>query len=131
MLKIKIIFYSLIFASFTLTGCGPSYHYKYSAPKGAEGSNCVQRCSEIRNQCRAASDLEEKNNEALAIANQRSYQSCAAGRSKKDVKKYCSWAGGSFSDNTRFDFPNDNTCESDFNQCFEICGGAIERILLQ
>lgn len=131
MLKIKLRYYSLTFVFFILTGCGPSYHYKYSAPKSAEGSSCVQRCTEIRSQCRAASDLEEKNNEALAIANQRSYQSCAAGRSKKDVRKYCSWAGGGFDDTARFNFPNDNTCESDFNQCFEICGGSIERILLQ
>lgn len=112
----------------SLVGCGPSYYYKYSAPESIEGKSCVQRCTETRNQCRQLSDLKERNSQELAAANQRNYQSCAAGRDKKDIKKYCSSDSGGYG-NYGFDIFSTPTCKEDFNQCFEICGGSIERIL--
>jgi hypothetical protein len=111
----------------SLTGCGPSYYYKYSPPKASKGINCVQSCNGARNQCRQVAELELRNERELDLANQRNYQSCAAGRSKKDVKKYCSYNSGGFDNygSNQFPYPS---CEDDFNQCFEICGGTIEKI---
>lgn len=117
-----------IFFTFSLVGCGPSYYYKYSAPTNDVGRSCVQHCAETRNQCRQVSDLKERNSRELAASNQRNYQSCAAGRSKKDIQKYCNSDSRGYG-NYGFDNFSDSTCKEDFNQCFEICGGSIERIL--
>lgn len=130
MLIKKLSWCSLMLLLFAVTGCGPSYYYKYAAPSSAEGISCVQRCTATRNTCRQAAVLEQKNAQALAIANERNYQYCAAGRSKEDARKYCGWSGDGFSQYDFNDFPGPS-CEDDFNQCFEICGGTIERVLQQ
>ncbi len=116
----------LVLAS--LTGCGPSYYYKYSPPKTTKGIGCVQSCKDTRNQCRQAAELERRSERELALVNQRNYQSCAVGRSKSDVKKYCDFNGGGFDHYSSSQF-SQTSCEDDFNQCFEICGGTIEKIL--
>lgn len=108
-----------------ITGCGPSYYKKYSLPKNTEGSNCVQTCTTVRNQCRQVEDLQQRSKQELALANDRNYQVCANGRSKKDIKKYCNIDA----DNSYFYYPSTPNCEDDFDQCFQICGGTIDRIL--
>lgn len=111
-----------------LAGCGPSYYYKYSPPRTTEERSCIQSCKDTRNQCRQAAELEQRNERELVLANQRNHQSCAVGRSKSDVKKYCNFHGGGF-DNYSFNQFSQTSCKEDFNQCFELCGGTIRKIL--
>lgn len=122
--KLYFIIPTLLF----IAGCGPSYYYKYSPPATPEGASCIQQCKEARNQCRNLSTIEEKNSQVLSQANQLNYQACTAGRTKKDIKKYCNSSGYGFDNYSLNDF-SQPSCEEDFDQCFEICGGSIERIL--
>lgn len=128
-MKKKILTSSLLCLSFIcLSGCGPSYYYKYTAPKTEAGISCVKGCQEARTQCRHIQSVEDDSRQAASIANRNIYRSCVIGRTDKDARKYCGASSPYDSNYNDFNFLNP-TCEDDFNQCFEICGGGIERIL--
>ncbi len=120
--------HTIIITLLLLAGCGPSYYYKYSAPTTPEGASCIKQCKEARDHCRQLSAIEENNRHALNQANQQNYQACSIGRNKKDIKKYCTSSGYSFDNYASNNF-SQPSCEQDFNQCFEMCGGSIERIM--
>lgn len=113
-----------IFASYLL-GCGPSYYYKYTPPQTSEGVSCVRTCSDERRSCRQLQQVQDQNTRNLFEAKARTYDACRVGRSDKDARKYCS--------SPNFSFPleslSQNSCEDDFNQCYQTCGGTVDRIL--
>lgn len=111
-----------------LYGCGPSYYYKFTPPRTAEGMGCVQKCFEDRGVCRQLEQARQQSAQDVFEANAKAFDACKLGRSKKDTDKYCSSHNYSFGNGT-FDKFSSVSCEEDFNQCYQTCGGIVDRVL--
>ncbi|MHC6223509.1 hypothetical protein ACYU03_01755 [Pseudomonas sp. X10] len=112
-----------LLAGALLSGCGPSYTYRYSPPPSAHGMNCINSCSMQRNHCQQMSRLQENSDRALYQANLRAYQHCQAGKSKHDARHSCYYPSYPFNSGTSY------SCERDYDSCYMACGGTIQRIL--
>lgn len=114
---------ALLLAVGLLGGCGPSYTYRYSPPPSMAGMNCINACSMERNHCKQMARLQENSDHALYQANYRSYQLCQAGKSKKEARKSCYYPSYPFNSGSSY------SCGSDYDSCYQACGGTIHRIL--
>lgn len=130
MWRLAIFKFGVLFVlSLCMLGCGPSYYYKYTPPRTDEGMTCVQKCFEVRGVCRQLEQARQQSAREVFQANSRAYGACALGRSKKDAKKYCnSYNDLSFGNGTVGGLSS-LSCEDDFNQCYQTCGGVVERVL--
>lgn len=113
---------------FCIVACGPSYYYKYTPPVAAESMSCVRTCFETRGICRQLEQAKQQSAREVFEASSRAYGACTLGRSKKDAEKYCSSHNYSFGDGA-FDGVSSISCEDDFHQCYQTCGGVVERVL--
>jgi hypothetical protein len=86
--------------------------------------SCAKDCLAERNQCRQVSRLQEQADEAFYQADLRNQRNCAKGRTKKNAREYCDEPSA-----PPLNFGQTNTCEGDFDQCYQICGGTIQRTL--
>lgn len=114
--------------SLYLLGCGPSYYYKFTPPRTAEGMSCVRNCFESRAVCRQIEQARQQSAKEVFEANSKAYDACKLGRSKKDAEKYCSSHNYSFENGVGDRFSS-VSCEEDFNQCYQTCGGVVDRVL--
>ncbi|MFJ2549699.1 hypothetical protein ACIOVF_24995 [Pseudomonas sp. NPDC087612] len=114
---------ALVLAVGLLGGCGPSYTYRYSPPPSMAGMNCINSCSMERNHCKQMARLQENSDHALYQANYRNYQLCQAGKSKKEARKSCYYPSYPFNSGSSY------SCGSDYDSCYQSCGGTIQRIL--
>lgn len=112
---------ALLLAVALLGGCGPRYTYRYSPPPSMMGMNCINSCASERNHCKQMARLQENSEQALYQANLRSYQHCQAGKSKNDARKSCYYPS--------YPFNSGYACASDYDSCYQACGGTIQRIL--
>ncbi|MDD0974117.1 hypothetical protein [Pseudomonas fontis] len=114
---------ALLLAVALLSGCGPSYTYRYSPPPSAHGLNCIASCSQQRSHCGQLVRMQESSDRALYQANLNAYQFCQAGKSKKEARRSCYYPSYPYGGGSSF------SCERDYDQCYQGCGGTIQRIL--
>ncbi|NIF17302.1 hypothetical protein [Pantoea sp. Cy-639] len=113
----------VVLAGLSLTGCGPSYSYRYSPPPSAHGMNCINSCSVERNHCQQMNRLQENNQRAVYQAEMRAYQYCQNGKSKKEARRSCYYPSYPYSSGSSY------SCGADYDTCYMACGGTIQRIL--
>ncbi|MBK0057969.1 hypothetical protein IAE40_04940 [Pseudomonas sp. S44] len=113
---------AVLLATWLISGCGPSYTYRYSPPPSAHGMNCINNCSSERRHCQQLGRLEENSQRALYQAEMRAYQYCKTGKSKKEARHNCYQPSYPFGSSSSY------SCGRDYDSCYMACGGTIQRI---
>lgn len=112
---------TVIAISFTLASCGPIYNttYSYHPPASLEGRQCVNDCLAQKSHC--------------SIRCQRDYEQCNFAAQDEARHEYNEWQRAHSGDHSRDpSYFVDNSqcnqdcgCNSDYNQCYANCGGAV------
>lgn len=104
----------------TLTACGPTVRHVLVPPTSMEGRRCVAQCQNTRQQCEQYNQMAYascQNNYHLAMHN---YRQCVdAGGGKRCWQPQSCWQ------------QDHGRCEGHYRECFELCGGRIDRIVEQ
>lgn len=107
-----------------LVGCGPMYRteYRYTPPASMEGRQCVVQCANIREVCRSGADTRAAQNQSSCQQNVfMQYTSCMTTARSDEERAKCS------NSTTHCQFtPDTSRCDSDYNICFQTCGGQVE-----
>lgn len=100
-----------------LAGCVTQY--TYTPPATPQGQQCVSRCSHLQQDCKAQEDervsVEKPQCEHDADVE---YMACLKYAKTEKDKESCYRSSCYIS-------PNYYACESDFRQCFQVCGGTV------
>lgn len=120
---IRII--TLLAALFLVCAC-ETVRYEYTPPATVEGKQCVVQCASVREMCRGNENqraaYKEQSCEQRSDAN---YYVCMnSTRHNKELqaqcmkkREYCS------------EYPDVSHCNDEYNQCFSVCGGSVQRII--
>lgn len=119
------LFHALPLLAFTLlTACGPRYTYVRTDPTTPEGPACVAACKAKQSQCFDDTRESQNSKRVLYEANLSGYRACMANNASMP-------GGGARSciepSNPVQPFA-DAGCLSDFDRCYESCGGVTERV---
>jgi hypothetical protein len=121
----KNFFLALLVLVFFCASCSPVYKnfYDYETPKSTKSHECIQRCSEVRQDCEYFAQQKYDNCENRA---QQEYLVCESGkiyRTKRNgdvecvVNCYCS--------KSSCPEPDQEACEERYGTCFASCGGKV------
>ena len=122
MKRSSLILFATILISISLFGCGPVYrtHYSYQPPDDPSGRQCITQCAAIRELCRATA--ENRASQERAVCQQSAalrYATCLA-TAKSDAERNACSSGQACSMQA-----NTTQCDTDYNQCYENCGGVV------
>jgi len=121
------------------TACGPVYetYHHYLPPNDAQGKRCALECEQQRNECQASCDqnYQQCSREAKLEGK---VQFLEARQNYLEQKNRCAEQNtGSGCKNlyepNQYQYTNTSNCQKDcgcndnFDRCFQICGGRIER----
>ncbi|MBK1644778.1 hypothetical protein CKO25_08970 [Thiocapsa imhoffii] len=119
----SLVVFAWILTSTALLGCGPVYRtqYSYQPPTDANGRQCITQCAAIRELCRAT--MENRAAQERAVCQQTAtlrYATCLATAKSDAERNACTNR-----DACRVS-ANTDRCDSDYNQCYQNCGGLVE-----
>jgi len=121
----KYMLFSVLFACFLLSGCGPIYNssYSFEQPKSFSGKQCSNTCLQNRTNCQMQCNTQNeqcKNNaRQAAMPTYVLYLANKIEKSKgphKTIDDFADYSGCNASCG----------CEETYNQCFSNCGGVIK-----
>ena len=120
---IRII--TLLAALFLINAC-ETVRYEYTPPATVEGKQCVVQCASVREMCRGNENqraaYKEQSCEQRSDAN---YYVCMnSTRHNKELQAQCSKRREYCSE-----YPDVSHCNDEYNQCFSVCGGSVQRIV--
>ncbi len=120
---IRII--TLLAALFLVCAC-ETVRYEYTPPSTVEGKLCVVQCASVREMCRGNENqraaYKEQSCEQRSDAN---YYVCMnSTRHNKELQSQCSKKREYCSE-----YPDVSHCNDEYNQCFSVCGGLVQRII--
>lgn len=102
-----------------LGACGPQIVYEYTPPATPEGRMCVAQCLNGRNLCEQMAESTHRHcqmNYDLALQN---YNACEANKGKNCIRP--SLCPSAF----------DARCQSNYRDCFTLCGGQVKAVVVQ
>lgn len=109
--------FAWVLCAFAVAGC--ETQYTYTPPSSPQGQQCVVKCSGQQNACKAHEDervaYEKPQCEHDADIE---YTACLKYAKTDKDREGCYRQSCYIS-------PNYYVCESDFRQCFQVCGGSV------
>jgi hypothetical protein len=121
-----------------LLGACTSTQYVFTPPETAEGKACVERCKATQASCRRDQDVRAdraraqceaeaaRREDACEIQAPIEYAACLKFAKTDEERRAC--ALEDCTQQACYPSPNYGLCSSDFNVCFQTCGGKIDVI---
>jgi hypothetical protein len=119
----------LLFYPAPFDGVGPVNITRYLPPTTPEAGHCIQECKETRNHCRELSVFEENNNQILDQAISETIIPAPLEEIRKKLGTTATQTVMALI--TIHCRASNSLLVNDIDQCFEMCGGSIERIILK
>ncbi len=109
----------LIFCAISLTACGPITRvgYNYIPPEDPVGKKCVMKCHKKKRKCERKSE--------------KKYQQCQSNNDYITEINKANKAMNSNAISSRTEYCSRYDCDSDYKECFQLCGGRIETYTYQ
>jgi hypothetical protein len=114
--------FAIVVAALLFAACDPIYttDYRYTPPTDKAGKQCLAQCGAARSFCRSAASQEAQNDRLQCdLAARDDYEHClqsAHGDSSKCYRRSCTAN------------PYYGTCESDYRECYQNCGGQVTEV---
>lgn len=118
-------FYFLVVSLALLTGCNAIYQtsYLYQSPMSSSGKMCISQCAKIKNSCEHSYRKQYRN--CRMIAHQAAYDQFQSYMNRqKRLHKPIEKSVNDF-DNSYYQCNVSGECMSDFNKCYQSCGGTV------
>jgi hypothetical protein len=126
MMKKYSVFLLILMVSL-LSACGPIYQttYTYSPPSSQTGKMCVNQCLQTKNNCQQMCQLQDQNCRMQArqdaFYRYQQYRDEQTSRGEKNDRSIDSF------DDSYSRCNHSCHCVSDFNICYENCGGVVQK----
>lgn len=119
------LFLLLILCFTLLTGCGPIYQtsYTYQPPRSQNGKMCVAQCFQTKSYCQQMCQMQDQNCRMQAHQNAY-YQFQSYSEEQRSQGKKIDRSIDDF-DHSYSECGQKCHCTSDFNLCYQNCGGSV------